>query len=120
MYEGAGDLHAPVIDWLLQNDQWLAYANGVIHGWVGWFLLDDDSRALFRHDGFLDALGQRSIELSKGRHLYIAEAVVAPWAPRQLLWQLKAQAIKANPGVQSVCAHVRSKGTVRWLERTIH
>jgi hypothetical protein len=87
--------------------------------WASWYRVDDNALALLRdvpHDDIVR--NHHLFDPSRGRHVYIATAIVAPWAPKNTYLRLYPLITAANPGAISIASHlVKRDGRVSWHQR---
>lgn len=90
-------------------------------GWMSWYRVERDVYELFKRDDVHAILARGDVrDLMRGPYVYIATAVVAPWAPRGTYRQLYRMVREANADAELVCGHmVKRDGRVIWHERPI-
>lgn len=109
------------LEWEWKSGQWVMVTdkNDRLLAWASWYLVDDEALALLRdvpHDEIVREL--RVFDPAHGEHVYIATAIVAPWAPKNTYLRLYPLITQKNPDALSVATHlVRRDGRVAWHQR---
>ena len=119
--EGMDAAHRARIRFEWTSGQWvlLASKSDQFWGWMSWYRCTDEVLDLLKREDChaLIARGNPG-DLTQGPHVYIATAVVAPWAPRESCWRLGELVCEANPDATAVSAHLRKRdGRVVWKQR---
>ncbi len=109
-------------EWL--SGQWvmLTGPDDRLWGWLSWYRVNRDVLALLKADDAQALLARGDpADLQQGDYLYLATAVVTPWAPRGTYRALYRQACRANADAAMVCAHmIKRDGRALWHERRLH
>ena len=105
------------------SGQWVLLApDNKFHGWMSWYRCTDAILVLLRA-GRIAALVARANpdDLTRGPHLYIATAVVAPRAPPGTYRALFRLVCNANPDARVIVAQLHKRdGRQRALVRRLH
>ncbi len=122
--EGADEAHRARIAFEWEIGQWVIAPpeSNAFHGWMSWYrvspeifqaLKDEDVHTVIR-------AGPAGRVLADGPCLYIATAVVAPWAPRETYRRLLKAVAAANPGAHRAGGWLRKDdGRAFWHERQL-
>lgn len=116
-FPGEQAAHWPRIQWQLRSGQWVAEGDpDRLVAWVGYWLIRDADWGRLPDLCEADCLrGAPMPSITEGRHLYFAEAVAAPGAPRGVLLALARRVLDAHPQVVSISGHrTRPDGSRRW------
>lgn len=118
------ELHRAHIKWEWQSGQWVMVTGkkNKLLGWSSYYLVDNKTLALFNEIGLEQCIkDDQPINLVSGEHIYIASAIIMPYAPNNVFRKLYNALKKANPKAKSITAHRRARnGKARRLHRTIN
>ena len=123
--EGMDVAHRARIAWEWATRQWVMAPPepNLFLGWMSWYRASPEVfAALKREDAraVIDA-GPAARVLTQGPCLYIATAVVPPWAPCETYRRLFKAACAANPDARVVGGWMRKHdGRAFWHERLLH
>lgn len=120
----ARDLHLPRIRFELNTGQWVCTLDpsGLLQGVMTWYRCDDDVLGVLREED-LSGLARRAFppdRLTRGDHVYVATAAVAPWAPAGTHLHLWNAVRACNRGARAIHGVLRlSDGRSRWVTRSL-
>lgn len=109
------------LEWEWTSRRWVMVTDDKNHlmAWASWYCVDDEALALLRdipHDVIVR--DRKMFDPNNGRHIYIATAIVAPWAPKKTYMRLYPLVLAANPDAISVACHmVKRDGRAIWHQR---
>lgn len=119
-YAGQHEFYAPMIDFILRHNLWVAELGDRVDGFMGWFRLDDASFAVVKANTLMEAISDKiKLNLLNGKYCYIAIATVAPWASRGTYRRLKKAVFSLNSDAVLVCGHTYQSGVERFWHRRI-
>ncbi|PKM43257.1 MAG: hypothetical protein CVV05_15535 [Gammaproteobacteria bacterium HGW-Gammaproteobacteria-1] len=109
------------LDWEWQSGRWVMVADQKdrLLAWASWYRVNAAALAMLRdvpHDEIVREL--KVFDPAHGEHVYIATAIVAPWAPKNTYLRLYPLITAANPDAISIASHlVKRDGRVSWHQR---
>jgi hypothetical protein len=116
-FAGEQATHRPRVQWQLRTGQWvIALGHGRLDAWLGYWLVSDSDWNRLVHLSQLDLIrGEPMPCITRGRHLYIADAAAAPGSDPGVLLGLARRVLAIYPEVISISGHrVRPDGSRRW------
>jgi hypothetical protein len=106
------DVHRARFAWEFASGQWVMVTSAadVLWGWASWYRTDDAGLRLLRDlDSYRIVSEEIPICLWEGPHVYVATALVAPWAPRATYRRLYELVKAHNRDALDISGHMQKR-----------